>query len=426
LQFAFRRDGSLRFSEESGRWGNFPSVLAGWIVSNENFWQNSIKFVDYFKLKASWGKMGNDAVPPFQYLAAYAYGTGSVFGSNGTYYPGLYQSNAPNPMITWEVANVYNIGFESQLFSRRLTFNAEFFYQKRDNILIKRNASVPAFTGIELPDQNFGVVESRGFEAELGYSGQVNKDFSWSVNGNVAFTRNRIIQFDEPEAQVPWQSLTGHPIGSTLLYESAGVFRDQQELDNTPHVAGAIPGDIVIKDQNGDKIIDEKDRIVYGKTANPEVTFGLSVNLRYKGFALSALVNGAGTAWVQMLGSQQGSAGDYYQYHADGRWTPDNIDASKPRAYDGFTTYWRGKYPTDFEYQDQNYARLKNVQLSYSIPRSVFRLNMVRDIQVYVQGQNLFLIYSSKDRIWDPEFSGVRDNYPLMRVLSLGARISFQ
>ena len=426
LQFAMRRDGSLRFSEENGRWGNFPSLLAGWVVSNEKFWNDKGKVMDYLKLKASWGKLGNDLVPPFQYLASYTYGLGSVYGSNNGYLPGLYQSNAPNPLITWEVANVYNVGFESQFFQRRLTLNADIFYQKRNNILIKRNASVPNFTGIALPDQNFGIVENRGFEIELGYNGNAGKDFSYSINGNIAFARNKIIEFDEPEVTVPSQSLTGHPIGASLLYESAGIFRDQAQVDNTPHVPGAIPGDVIIRDQNKDGVIDADDRIVYDKTTNPERTYGLALSFRYKGFTLSTLINGAGASWVRMLGSQQGSAGDYYQFSADGRWSPDNMDAKKPRAYDGSATYWRGNFVTDMEYQNQYYARMKNVQLSYTVPRSVLKLNVLRDVQVYVSGQNLFLIYSSKDRIWDPEFSGVRDNYPLMKVFSFGARFSFQ
>lgn len=426
FQAAFRRDGSLRFSKENGRWGNFPSLLAGWIISNEKFWNQHVHFVDFLKIKASWGKLGNDLVPPFQYLASYAFGTGGVYGPNGNYAPGLYQSNAPNPMITWEVANMYNVGFESQMLGNKLTFNADFFYQRRNNILIKRNASVPNFTGIVLPDQNFGIVENRGFELELGYNRGSTGDFSYSINGNFSFARNKVIDFDEPIKNVSWQTLTGHPMGAALLYESVGIFRDMDQISKTPHVSGAIPGDVIIKDHNGDGVINTDDRILFDKTTNPEITFGLSVNFRYKGFTLSALVNGAGTAWVRRLGSQQGAAGDYYQFSADGRWTPDNINASKPRAYDGSSTYWRGKFATDMEYQNQTYARLKNVQLSYNFPRSIFRLNFIRNVQLYLSGENLFLIYSSKDRIWDPEFSGVRDNYPLMKVMSVGARFSFQ
>ncbi len=425
FQFALRRDGSLRFSKESGRWGNFPSVLGGWIISNESFWQNHVKAIDFLKVKASWGKLGNDLVPPFQYLASYAFGTGGVFGSGRTYYSSLYQSNAPNPFITWEIADMYNAGFESRFFNNRFLLNVDFFHQRRSNILIKRNASVPNFTGISLPDENFGIVDNRGFEIELGYNSAPAKDFSYSINGNFAFARNKVVEFDEPQKSVAWQTLTGHPIGARLLYKSAGIFRDTVQISKTPHVSGAIPGDVIIKDQNGDGVITSDDRILFDKTTDPEITFGLSLNFRYKNFELSALVNGAGTAWVQRLGSQQGAAGDYYQFSADGRWTPDNIDATKPRAYDGSSTYWRGKFRTDLEFQNQTYARLKNLQLSYNVPLRSFNVKFIKSAQVYVSGQNLFLIYAAKDRIWDPEFSGVRDNYLIMKVMSLGARVSF-
>ncbi|MEJ7589522.1 MAG: SusC/RagA family TonB-linked outer membrane protein, partial [Ferruginibacter sp.] len=425
LQFAFRRDGSLRFSKESGRWGNFPSLLAGWIISNENFWKNRMKSVNFFKVKASWGQMGNDLVPPFQYLASYAFGTGGVYGPNRTYSASLYQSNAPNPFITWEVANMYNAGFESRFFNNKVTFNADFFYQRRNNILIKRNASVPNFTGIVLPDENFGIVDNRGFEIELGYNSNRNTGFNYSINGNFAFARNKVVDFDEPQNNVAWQTLTGHPMGAALLYKSAGIFRDSAQINKTPHVPGAIPGDVIIEDRNGDGEITSEDRILFNKTTNPEITYGLNFTFSYKGFQLDALIAGASNAWVRMLGSQQGSAGDYYQFSADGRWTPDNINATKPRAYDGSATYWRGKFVTDMEYQNQSYTRLKNLQLSYSIPQKITRLKVIKSAQVYVSGQNLFLIHSSKDRIWDPEFSGTRDNYLIMKVMSVGARLSF-
>lgn len=425
FQFALRRDGSLRFSKENGRWGNFPSALAGWVVSNESFWKDHVKQVNFLKLKVSWGKLGNDAVPPFQYLASYAFGTGGIYGPSNTYYSSLYQSNAPNPFITWEVATLYNAGFESRLLNNKLSLNADFFYQRRSNILIRRNASVPGFTGISLPDENFGIVDNKGFELQLGYIGKTSKDFSYFINGNFAYTKNKVVFFDEPVNKVAWQNRTGHTIGASLLYESAGIFRDVDQINKTPHVSGAIPGDVIIKDQNGDGIINADDKVLFDKTTDPQITFGLSLNLRYKNFELSALVNGAGTAWVRRLGSQQGAAGDYYQYDADGRWTPENINATKPRAYDGSSTYWRGKFATDLEYQNQSYARLKNLQLSYSVPMKNLKVSFVKDLQVYVSGQNLFLLYASKNRIWDPEFSGTRDNYLIMKVMTLGARISF-
>ncbi|MGN6803864.1 MAG: SusC/RagA family TonB-linked outer membrane protein [Ginsengibacter sp.] len=425
LQFAFRRDGSLRFSKESGRWGNFPSVLGGWIASNEDFWKEHVKFVDFFKLKASWGQLGNDLVPPFQYLTAYAFGTGGVYGSNAVYSSSLVQSNVPNPNITWEVSNQYNVGFESRMLSSKITFNADFFYQRRSNILVKRNASVPNFTGLALPDENFGIVDNKGMELELGYNSRSHSDFSYSISGNFSYAHNKIVEFDEPATSVPWQRLTGHPMGARLLYKAIGIFRDTAQINKTPHVPGAIPGDVIIEDYNGDGKITTDDQIIFDKTITPEITYGISLNLHYKNFDLNALVYGVAHAMVKRLGSQQGTAGDYYQYNADGRWTPDNINASKPRAYDGSKTYWRGKYLVDEEFQNQSYARLKNVQLSYTFPRRWINTVYMKDAQIYVSGENLFLIYAAKDRIWDPEFSGGVDNYPIMRVISVGARVSF-
>ncbi|MEO5650798.1 MAG: TonB-dependent receptor, partial [Ginsengibacter sp.] len=308
FQFSLRRDGSLRFSKESGRWGNFPSVLAGWNISKEKFWQNHVKFANFFKLKASWGQLGNDLVAPFQYLSSYSLSTGYVLGSGRVYSAGLSQLGASNPNITWEVANVYNAGFESLLFDNKVTLNADFFYQRRNNILVKRNASVPDFTGIQLPDENYGVVDNLGFEVVLGYADR-SRNFSYSVNGNLAFARNKVINFDEPAKQVPWQVLTGHPQGSQLLYKAIGIFKDDEEISKTPHVDGAIPGDIIIQDYNHDGIINDDDRVIFPKTVNPEITFGFNFNLRYKNWSLNGLIQGSGNAMRLVYAQLQGLAG---------------------------------------------------------------------------------------------------------------------
>ncbi|MEP6596039.1 MAG: TonB-dependent receptor, partial [Ginsengibacter sp.] len=434
FQFSFRRDGSLRFSKESGRWGNFPSVLAGWRISNENFWKRNVRFINYFKLKASWGQLGNDLVDPFQYLSSYSLSTGYVLGSGRSYATGLSQLGATNPNITWEVANVYNAGFESMFFDNRLTLNADFFYQKRNNILVKRNASVPDFTGIQLPDENFGIVENRGFELVLGYNNRIN-DFTYSLNGNFAFARNKVVEFDEPERNVPWQVLTGHPQGSELVYNAMGIFRDQAQIDKTPHVSGAIPGDIIIQDYNNDGEINSDDRILNTKTDNPEITYGFSFNLGYKNWSLTGLVQGAGNASRRVLIGLQGLAGNYFAYDAEGRWTPDNIDAAKPRAFDRNDAYWRADYVTNYSYQNSAYARMKNLQLAYTIPAGVQKKLHLKNAQIYISGQNLFLFYSG-NKLIDPEVGGIRTtfkntsatpgvyNYPIMKVYAVGARIS--
>ena len=422
VQFSLRRDGSLRFSKDSGRWGTFPSVLAGWRISNEDFWKNNISFIDYFKLKASFGQMGNDQVAAFQYLTSYAFGTGMVFGSN-LYSAGLIQSGNPNPFITWERANVLNGGFESTMLNSKLTLNADFFYQRRSDILVKRNASVPSYTGIALPDENFGVVDNKGFEIELGYTDRKG-DFTYSISPNFSFARNKIINFDEPARNVEWQVLTGHPQGVLLLYKSAGIFRDEEQVNALPHVSGARPGDIIIEDVSGDGKITSDDRIIFDKTADPELTYGIVFNLGYKNWTLRGVIQGAGSTMRSIASDlQTGSVGNYFAYEAIDRWTVDNIDATKPRAYEREEEYWRSNYETDYNYQLGGYGRLKNIQLSYNFPKKLLNVIMVKDALVYFSAENLFLLYS-QNKIMDPEAIDMQ-SYPIMKVMTLGARVTF-
>ena len=421
LQFSLRRDGSLRFSEQSGRWGNFPGVLAGWNISKEDFWQNNVKFINFLKLKASWGQLGNDLVEPFQYLSSYSISNGSVLGSRA-YSIGLAQVGATNPDITWEVANIYNGGFESMFLKNKITFNADFFYERRTNILVKRNASVPQFTGITLPDENFGIVDSRGFETVLGYNGG-GKDFSYSINGNFAFARNKVIEFDEPAQADPWQVLTGHPQGAQLLYKSIGIFKDWAQVNSTTHVDGAQPGDIILEDYNKDGKITADDRTLLLKTAIPEITYGISFSLSYKSWSINGLVQGAGNMVKEIYTDYIGLSGNYLAWDAEDRWTPDNIDATKPRAVDRTAAYWRTDYPNDFYYHNCAYARMKNLQLVYNLPAKIQNAIHIKNAQVYVSGSNMFLLYN-KNKIMDPEISGLF-SYPLMKTYAIGAKVSF-
>lgn len=421
FQFTLRRDGSPIFSKESGRWGTFPSVLAGWVVSKENFMQDN--FIDFLKLKASWGRMGNDKVPPYQYMASYSFGTGGVYGTTPTYSTSIVQNVTPNPKITWETANTANVGFESA-FLNDFFLNTDFFYQRRSDILVARNASVPDFSGISLPSENFGIVDSKGFEVELGYQKQ-QSELTYGLTGNFTYAKNKIVEFDEPAQVVEWQRRTGHPIGATLLHKSAGIFRDVDHVNSLPHVTGARPGDVIIEDYNKDGKITADDRVLFDQVSVPEITYASSLNVGYKSFRLTALVTGVGTAWRQMLGSQQGLQGNYYQYQADGRWTPENPNATKPRTPNGWNPYWRSNsFRTDMEYQNMEFARLKNLELTYTLPKTIQNPLKLANAEVFLSGQNLFLLYASQG-IWDPEFSGNRDNYPIMRVYTVGARASF-
>jgi TonB-linked SusC/RagA family outer membrane protein len=423
FQFSLRRDGSLRFSEEHGRWGTFPSVLLGWRMSNEKWWQNSLDFINFFKLKASWGQMGNDAVDAFQYLTMYEFSTGVPYGGDRDYEAGVSPAGTPNPLITWEVANIYNFGWESTFFDK-LTFNLDLFYERRDDILIERNASVPQFTGLSLPDENYGIVDSKGFELILGYN-DTRGDFRYEISGNLNFARNKVIEFDEPAQSVPWQVRTGLPQGALLLYKSIGIFDDEEDLASYPHVSGAEPGDLILEDYNDDNKIDGSDRQLFPLTSTPELTFGLNISLKYRNWDFSSLIQGHGRAWRRLDNNiQRGLAGTYFMRDAIDRWTPENTTGSRPRAFNWNDEYWRSDdFVSTYFYNDISFARVKNLQLSYTIPGNILKSVRAKDMKIYFSGQNLFTIWSAQD-FTDPEQAGV-SSYPIMRILSLGAQISF-
>lgn len=411
FQFSFRRDGSLRFSEESGRWGNFPSVLVGY------------RPIDNLKLRASWGQLGNDQVDAFQYLTSYGFDQGYSFGSNKSYSAGLNQANVPNPFITWEVATMYNFGWDARLLDSKLTFETDLFYERRTDILVQRDVSVPRFTGISLPDENFGITDNRGVEVLLAYRDRKG-DLAYGLSGNFAFSRNKVVEIDEPERPVPWQTRTGHPMDALLLYKKIGIFSDWEEVNSTPHVGGAMPGDIIIEDYDGDGEITTDDRQLFPLTTTPEITYGFSFDVTYKNWELRGLLQGQSRALRYIYTDGRiGSAGNYFQYDADDRWTPDNTDATKPRAYERVEEYWRESHITDHHYADISFLRLKNLQLSYNLPFELVNKVRVKNAKIFAAGQNLWLIYSGNE-IMDPETDGM-GAYPIMRVISVGAQISF-
>jgi len=429
FEFTLRRDGSLRFSEDAGRWGTFPSVLAGWRISSEDFWKNNIPLINYFKLKGSWGQMGNDAVNAFQYLTLYGYSTGFISGSSKTYAASLVQSSVPNPNITWEVANIYNGGFESQWLSGRVRWDVDAFYQKRSNILWKRDASVPGFTGLTLPDENFGVVDSKGFETILGYNDKAGS-FSYSVNGNFAFSRNKIVEYDEPARPVEWQQYTGHPINAVLQYNSIGIFDDAADMPGYPRVSDSYAansgggGGIIIEDYNNDGKISSDDRVMYDFTTVPEITYGVTIALNWKNFSLTTLFQGVGNTWYRADFPIMGTWGNYWQYYADDRWTPENKTASKPRAFERVEDYWRENYLTDFDYYNHAFCRWKNLEISYNLPTDLLKKVKLQSFRIYLSGQNLALLYNAFDLKHDPEVSNVT-SYPLHRVIAVGAKVAF-
>ena len=419
LEFVFRYDGSQIFPK-GNRYGFFPAVSAGWRLSEESFFKKNLQFVNQLKLRVSYGELGNDRVGPYQYLQAFQFGNNFVFGGSDS--PGIYSSTLPNPNITWEVSKKLDFGLDASLWERLLGAEITIFKEKRSNILLQRSLSIGKVFGFPaLPDQNIGKVENHGFEITLTHRNTI-RNLTYSINGNISFARSKIIFMDETPPAEPYQTQTGHPLGSGLYYKSDGIFHTQEELDNYPHGNGAQVGDIKVLDLNGDGVINGDDRYRTNNSPNPEYVFGLTTSFEYKGFDLSLFFQGQSKAYsydgtVDEFGQQDLDNG--LVYRAKNRWTVNNQEgATMPRADD-----WQPG-TTDFFLYDATFIRLKNAELGYSLHKILSKVKSFKDVRVFVNGTNL-LTWSKKITWRDPELSGNFTEYPPLRIFSFGIDVTF-
>ena len=342
----------------------------------------------------------------------------------------LNETKIPNPNVTWEVANQANIGFDAFLLNNKISISADYFDNIRSHILIAQNASVPGSSGLVgmLPPVNIGKVENKGFEGVIGYHGQAG-DLQYDLSFNGSYAKNKVLFWDETPGIPVYQQNTGKPIPSQnsdgsfvnqLYYQSIGIFKDQAAIDAYPHWAGAQPGDVIFKDVNNDGKIDGLDRVRADKNNMPRTILGGTINLRYKGFDLTVLVQGATGAQVY-LGVESGDIGNYYKIFVDNRWTPENTTASYPRAWNRDNEYWRSQGNT-FWLLNMNYVRLKNLELGYTLPSSVNKALGIEGLRFYVNGNNLLTL--AKQKFIDPELQAGTD-YPLQRIVTGGLTLTF-
>lgn len=435
----FRADGSSIFP--SGKqWGYFPSASVGWRITKEDWFKNSVTFFDDLKLRASYGSLGNDNVNGFQYFDNYVLvNNGFVASAPGsgtnTIQPNVNLVKLANPNITWEVAKKLDIGINAT-FLHNFTLEAIYFKQKRSDILTARNASLPGSSGIVnpyndgsssynplVPSENIGKVNSQGFEVTLGYN-HTGNEFSWGVSGNITYAKSKIIFIDEASGTLPYQRQTGLPLGTSLLYNSIGIFRTQQELDSYPHVTGAKVGDLKYQDYNGDGKItaDDQTRTKYGNI--PQITYGFTINAAYKNFDLSVLL--AGQAQVsQYVLPEAGSVGNFYSSWADNRFSPTNPNGTYPRVTDrASNAISGGLFNNTFWLNDASFLRVKNVQLGYNFNGPFLSKIKLGGLRVYASAFNLLTFTKVKD--YDPEgISGSGQFYPQQRIINLGVNVKF-
>lgn len=420
LEFVGRYDGSYIFPREK-RFGFFPAVSAGWRISEEPFFRNRIPVFDDLKLRASWGQTGNDRIDEWQYLATYGFGSGYVVGEDREVKT-LYQTRTPNPDVTWEVANQFDVGVDGAVLDNRLTFTLDYFDYQRSDILHFRNASVPQSTGLSLPRENIGEVDSWGFDGTISWSDALSSDFSYGVSLVGGYARNEIRYWDEPPGAPGWQRSTGAPMNTGLYYVAMGVFNDSTELMGYPHWVGARPGDIIFKDVDNDGAITADDRIRIDKNQTPRWTGGLTLDSRIRQFDLSLTFQGA-AGGVQYIRTESGDLGNYFAEFARNRWTPENPDGEHPRTFNGGEEYWISQANTYF-LRSTDYVRLKTAQIGYTLPQAAASRLGASNLRVYLSGFNL-LTWDKLDLL-DPEATTQSGAYyPQKRVFNAGFSVAF-
>ena len=428
-EFVWRVDGSYIFPE-AGRYGFFPGVSVGWRLSEEKFWNDNLSSLsDNVKLRASYGKTGNDRIDPYQYLSTYGFNATTYIFDITNEEKALLETRIPNPNVTWEVAKQADIGIDASFLKNKLSVTFDYFDYKRSNILWARNASVPRSTGLTLPRENIGKVSNTGFDFDVTYHDKAG-DFGYSININGGYAKNAITFWDESPGAPVYQQSTGHPMptdpnnpNNDLYYQAIGIFADQAAVDKVPHWPGARPGDVVFKDVNGDGVIDANDRIRSDKNDIPTLTGGLGFDLRYKNFDLSFLFQGAAGAVRYLRFEAAGNFGNYLLSDYTDRWTPDNINGTKPRMFDRTDQYYRSERSTYLVHKT-DYVRLKNLEIGYSLPSKFLTKLSIQDFRLFANGYNLFT-YSPDYKDFDPEDNNQGGiNYPLQRILSFGLSIT--
>ena len=422
-----RADASSRFPKDS-RWGYFPSVSAGWRITEESFVKDAdIKWLSNLKIRAGWGQTGNEELSDsdiYPSIATYAYGS-YMFGNS--LYSTAYETRYVNSQLKWATVTNYEGAIEAGFLNNRLGFELAVYKKKTKDMLLY--LPVQGVLGMDAPAQNAGSMQNTGFDLSLFHNNRINKDFSYAVNLNIAYVKNKITDMcgtegENPDASKYWY-LEGYALGSFYGYEAIGYFNTEEELANDAKRTGTEQlGDIKYRDLNNDGKIDAaNDRKVIGKD-KPSWTGGLNIALYYKDFVFSAFFQGAFDVYGYYTGESSYAfynSGKVLERHLD-RWTPENHNASYPRitkdSQINFST-------SSFWLQDASYVRLKNISLGYNIPSVLTQKIGIDKVKVYISGENL-LTFSGLEGI-DPEAPASNRGayYGNVKKVSLGLKVSF-
>jgi len=434
-EFNVGYNGSENFPSDQ-RFGVFPAGAIGYLISSEPFW--NVDAVSLLKLRGSIGLVGSDALPErggvpirYGYLSTWGDGLGGYgFGFNPTTIGGVGESQIGVSNLTWEKGLKKNIGFELGLFDNIFTMDVDYFHEKRTDILIERG-SLPAIAGVNtVPFANMGRMKNQGFEATLELNNNIDK-FQYRFYGNFAFTRNKILEMDEPQMEYAYRMRTGHPLGQRFGLIAEGLFADQDEIDNHPEqMFGTVrPGDVKYKDINDDGVIDADDQTSIGYSNVPEIIYGFGTQLMWKGIDFGVFFRGQARVSYGLGGStfipfaEGVGKGNVFDKALD-RWTEENPNpnAFYPRHSDGRSTNnWQASTRNIY---DGSLLRLADIELGYTFDKKLISVLGLQSLRIHILATNVAL-FAPWD-MWDPETASPNGNkYPIPRKFNIGIRTTF-
>ncbi len=445
LEYSFRYDGSAKFPLDK-RWGYFSGISAGWRISEESFFRDNLPTINNLKLRGSWGELGSDNTGNFQYLTGYNYPSGSYILGGSIVTNGMVASGIPNPNITWEKSQIYDLGIDLSLSKGLLDVQADVFYRKRDGLLATRITQLPSTFGATLPAENLNSDDARGFEMALGHRSIIG-EIKYGISTNISYTKlrnNHLEQRDFTNQYDNWRN-NGADRNRNMgwAYKSLGSFQSIEEILLSPiqdqrQNSTLLPGDLKYQDFNGDGIINENDMRPIIRGSLPELNYGFGINAAWKRFAVYLNFQGASDYNIQRLYGSVIQPFQYdhtaYKYFLD-RW---HLADSKADPYDPNSQWIEGKYPptrvggnpnnalpSTWLLEPITYLRLKSLSISYSLKNIIQQVG-IQDMSVSLSGQNLLTISNLREKTFDPEASGNRYTYyPEIKTYNISFNVKF-
>jgi TonB-linked SusC/RagA family outer membrane protein len=419
LTLTARRDGYSAFGSATSKYATFPSVALGWNVANENF-MKQLTFVDVLKVRASYGKSGNQAISPYQTLST----QGTVqYVYNSATATGVIINQLGNSNLTWETTSGINIGMDYTLLGGRINGTIEWYHTQTSDLLLRRN--LPNISGFANVLDNVGKTENKGIEVSLKTVNLEKKDFSWETSLNLTINRNKITDIygdNKDDTGNKW--FIGKPVQAVYDYDLIGIWQQSDAPLMATMDPGAKVGDMKFRDVNDDKVINEKDRIYLGSSL-PKWIGGITNTFRYKNFRLNVFIQ---TVQGVLKNNPALNFADQSLVinlpESVGYWTAENISNSRPSLRTGTNSRGYG-YPSD-----ASYTRIKDLTLSYTLPKAISDKLKIGELSMYMSGRNLYTF--TKWKGWDPEntytigYSANFDNYPNVATYVFGINLTLR